>query len=216
MKLSKLAVSLTVMAAILIGGAVNPSWAKKASKKQKQEESDDEGSSFQNEVSVNPLALIFGIFDVGYERKMDERDYLSGRVNYWGATLGDWNFSAFGASGAWYFYNNGNGPSGFYWGPGVSVQVVNATYAMTTYTFDYTTYSYVTTKSNVSASGFLFGPTVELGYQWVFDNGFALDLAGGGIFYLGGISASSAGTSASLNISGFRPALRFSLGYAFN
>ncbi len=157
----------------------------------------------ENVVKVNPLGLLFGSAQFGYERALNESSAVELSLAYSSvsATVGsdsDANATGFGAEGKYKFYfsSNKDAVRGWYGAPVVT---------------------YASTKaSSGSSEGKLsfFGAGAVAGYQWVFgggDSGFALDLNLGAQY----ISASTSGDISGVTIDGILPRLGLSLGYAW-
>lgn len=156
----------------------------------------------QNVVKVNPLAALFGSFEVGYERVITESSsveialaYSSLKVNTTGG-VADAKSTGLGVEGKYKFYFGDESPRGWYAAPVVS-------------------YSNTTLDSNNEKGDFsFFGAGAVAGYQWVFggdDSGFSLDLSFGAQY----ASVSTSGDIASTSIEGFLPKLGLALGYAW-
>lgn len=157
----------------------------------------------ENVVKVNPLGLLFGSANAGYERVLNESSAVELSVNYTSikTTVGvDADAKAtgfgFGAGYKLYFSKSKTAPRGWYGEPNVS-------YAMTS-----------AKSGNSEGKINMFAVGALGGYQWVFggnDSGFALDL-GLGFNY---INATTSGDINDAKINGIVPALKLALGYAF-
>jgi hypothetical protein len=157
----------------------------------------------KNVVKVNPLGLVFGSTEIGYERVLSEKSsvelalaYSSSSVTLGGSTSSD--ATGFGAEGKYKFYfsSSKDAPKGWYVAPVV--------------TYTSTTAESGGSKGKLSS----FGGGALAGYQWVFgggDSGFALDLNFGAQY----VSAEASGDITSFDLSGFVPKLGLSLGYAW-
>jgi hypothetical protein len=155
----------------------------------------------ENVVKVNPLALAFGSFEVGYERVVSESSSIELAVAYSSlkvstSTQVDAKAEGFGVEGKYKFYFGEETPRGWYAAPVVS-------------------YSSTSLDSAGEKGDFsFFGAGAVAGYQWVFgggDSGFALDLNLGAQY----ASVSTSGSISSTGIEGFLPKLGLSLGYAW-
>ncbi len=60
-------------------------------------------------------------------------------------------------------------------------------------------------------SAFLFGPTGEIGYKWIFQGGFALGLGGEVGYYIGSLEIAGS----EIPVSGVGAGATINLGYAF-
>jgi hypothetical protein len=159
-------------------------------------------SAQQNVIKANPLGLVFGSAELGYERVLSEKSSVELSLAYssTSVTLGSetTNATGFGAEGKYKFYFSSSkvAPRGWYGAPVLTYASTNA-------------------KSGTSEGGLsYFGTGAVAGYQWVFgggDSGFALDLN----FGLQYISAKSTGDISSFSLDGVLPKLGLSLGYAW-
>lgn len=129
------------------------------------------GAFAQNQViKANPLGFLIGVASISYEKAIKEKSAIQVNVNFGGLTFGDAKYSQFGAGFDYKFYlsQDEEAPRGFYAAPGIvigrgSVKVGSVEDGIT-----------------------LFGPRGIVGYQWIWDSGFALDLFGGIAYYVGG------------------------------
>lgn len=143
-------------------------------------------------VKTNPLALAFGNFNGTYERLLNDKSSFLVSANYQYRLFGV-DVNALGVGAGWrYYLTNANKPvpAGFYIQPQASASFGNVSDA------NYTTV----------------GIGAELGYQWVWSSGFALDLGIGPQYtFLSGevddIEFNSDG--------GFLPTATLAIGYAF-
>ncbi len=69
-------------------------------------------------LSVNPLGLAFGIFNVEYESVISDSSTWAVKGLYWNYETGDWSWSALGAGGRYRGYFSPKAPAGGYWGAG--------------------------------------------------------------------------------------------------
>ena len=157
----------------------------------------------ENVIKVNPLGLLFGSAQLGYETALNEKSAVELSLAYSSvkATVGsdsDAKATGFGGEGKYKFYfsSNYDAVRGWYAAP-------VATYASTK-------------ASSDDSEGKLsyFGVGAVAGYQWVFgggDSGFALDLNLGAQY----ISANTSGDISVVTIDGILPRLGLSLGYAW-
>lgn len=142
-------------------------------------------------VKVNPLGIVFGVFNGTYEQALNEKNSFTIGASYF--SWGSLNFTGFGAEAGYRFYfsKTNEAPEGMYFAPYAGVN----------------SYSY--TGSSSVTKGMAFGGGVQGGYQWILDSGLAMDLYFGYGFYTGGVSGVSTGT-------GGVPKLGFAIGYAFD
>ena len=141
-------------------------------------------------IKVNPIGFAFGIFNVNYEKPLNEKNSFAIGANYY--NYGSVGVSGFGLSGEYRFYfsKNTTAPEGLFGAP-----IVN----LSSLSYD--------NGSNGTETAFSFGGGVKGGYQWVWDSGVALDL----YFGYGFRSANFD----SYNYTGGYPILGLAIGYAF-
>ena len=112
-------------------------------------------------IKTNPLGLAFGNFNVSYERTLNESSSINVFANYFFGLAG-LDVQAFGVGAGWrYYFTHAKKPipAGFYVQPQVGLSFGNVTDDFDE-DFGYST----------------IGIGAELGYQWVWDSGFVLDL----------------------------------------
>lgn len=157
------------------------------------------GTFAQNQViKANPLGLLFGFATVSYERAINEKSTFQINGNYGSISFLGVGYTQAGAGADYKFYllsKKQPAPRGFYVAPGIA--------------FSKITVSFDNDKSSVT-SFILKG---VLGYQWIWDSGFSLDLFGGINYYTG--SDIKINTTSYGKFTGAMPALGISLGYAF-
>ncbi len=156
----------------------------------------------KNVIKVNPLAALFGSFEVGYERVLGKSSALELAVGYSSLNVdtsggvSDVKSTGFGVEGKYKFYFADRTPRGWYAAPALS-------------------YSNTSFDSNDESGDFsFFGVGAVAGYQWVFggkDSGFSLDLSFGAQY----ASTSTSGDITSTSIDGFLPKLGLAFGYAW-
>ncbi|MEP7195221.1 MAG: DUF3575 domain-containing protein [Saprospiraceae bacterium] len=152
-------------------------------------------SAQQNVLKMNPLGFAFGIYNLTYERALGPATSFQVGGRFFTKLFG-LDVSSFGLDADFKYYithKKKPSPEGFYIGPGIS--------------FNKTSYNEF---SDATATTFGIGGTV--GYQWIWNSGFALDL-GIGPKYLTIITSSDDLEGES--ISGVVPNLSFAIGYAF-
>lgn len=141
-------------------------------------------------IKTSPLALAFGNLNVTYERVLNEKSSFLVKANYIYQIFGvDVNAGGLAAGWRYYFtHAKKDVPAGFYINPEVEVGFAS----------DFTN----------------FGVGAELGYQWVWDSGFVLDIGLGPKYY----NFSYSGDDDDLfddDAGGIGPSLTLALGYAF-
>ena len=148
-------------------------------------------------IKVNPLGLAFGNFNATYEGVLNGKSSIVGQANFRDQLFGV-DVSIFGAGlGYRYYITNKNlpAPEGFYVQPQVSVL-----------------FGSVNDDDEVDANFTTFGVGAELGYQWVWDSGFVLDLGIGPMYT--NISGDVDEVSFD-ETSGILPSATLAIGYAF-
>ncbi len=147
-----------------------------------------------NVIKTNPLGLAFGSFNATYERVFGTSSSLLVRGQYMYKLLGvDVSLTGAGLGYRYYFTHTKKPvPGGFYINP-------QAAFSFGKVNDD--------TEGNYTASTIGFG--AELGYQWVWDSGFVLDLGIGPMYTIakGGDSENS--------LDGIVPSATLAIGYAF-
>jgi len=88
----------------------------------------DTGAAFTSAISLNPISLIFGLFDASYEFKLSKNNSLVVFGSYWDIDAGYWAAFGIGASYRWYLdvssvtkWNNKPMLEGFSVGPVASI-----------------------------------------------------------------------------------------------
>jgi hypothetical protein len=143
-------------------------------------------------VKTNPLGLAFGNFNVTYETVLNSSSSLNLSANYRYRLLGV-DVSSFGAGVGWrYFFTHAKKPvpAGFYVMPQAIINFGSVD------DFNYT------------ALGF----GAEIGYQWVWDSGFVLDLGLGPMYRILSGEYEDIGFDGG---SGVWPSATLAVGYAF-
>jgi hypothetical protein len=147
-----------------------------------------------NVIKTNPLALAFGNFNATYERVLSTSSSLLVRGQYMYKLLGaDVSLAGAGLGYRYYFTHAKKPvPGGFCITPQVQFAFGKITDDM---------------DEEYSASTVAFG--AEVGYQWVWESGFVLDLGIGPMYTIakGGDSEDS--------LSGIMPSATLAIGYAF-
>ena len=158
----------------------------------------------QNVIKVNPLGLLFGSANVGYERALNEKSSFMIAPQFGGFKFGGVKYSSFGAGAQYRFYfsKTKTAPEGFYAAPALSFVSGKVKWD----SFD--------SKEETKFSSF--GGGAMVGNQWIFNSGFVIDL-GGGIMYQKFSYKDGEGDTefSTLKASGVLPALSFSIGYNF-
>ncbi len=145
----------------------------------------------KNVIKTNPIALAFGSFNASYEKVLNTKSSVIFSGHYMFQFLGlDVQAGGLGAAYRYYFtHAKREVPTGFYLNPEIAFSFGSGKAA----------------NEDVRSSFSSFGIGAELGYQWVWDSGFALDL-GIGPMYRSGILSKSGGIG---------PAITIAIGYAF-
>lgn len=137
-------------------------------------------------VMVNPLGLLFGIFNGVYEKSLgDQNSFLvSGNYFSW-ELLGD-KLTGLGVGGGYRMYLGDEDFSGFFGQGTAGVSFVKA--------------------PEVSSTAFDVGALV--GFKWLFNHGFTMEAGAGATMLFGSIEGYD-------SFGGLSPALQFSLGYTW-
>lgn len=157
-----------------------------------------------NVVTTNPLATVLaGTANVEYERAIAPWAslFVGPQVQFgYGVLLrsgADDKIFGLGLSAGARFYVFGDAPRGFFLSPQLDI-------------------AYVTLRrGSAEGSGAGFGIAALIGYQWLVADHFAISLGIGGRYLAVTANASSGGSSASTDTSGFGLAGRLALGAAF-
>ena len=157
----------------------------------------------KNVVKVNPVGLIFGSAQLGYERVLTDKSAIEISASY---TRLDVTFdnstteteNGFGVEGKYKFYfsSSKSAPRGWYAAPLANYSNINGG------------------SGDNDGSVSIFGAGAVGGYQWVFggnDSGFSLDLNLGAQY----ASISTDGNITSTDADGIIPRLGIAIGYAF-
>ena len=147
-----------------------------------------------NVIKTNPLGLAFGSFNATYERVFGTTSSLLVRGQYMYKLLGvDVNLAGAGLGYRYYFTHAKKPvPGGFYINPQVAFSFGKITNDM---------------DEKYSATTIGFG--AEIGYQWVWESGFVLDLGIGPMYTI------ASGGDSEDSIDGIMPSATLAIGYAF-
>jgi len=149
-----------------------------------------------NMLSTNPLGIVFGVFNLEYQKALGEKTSIGISAMYWkppliklnvlGATL---SFTIFSKSA---FH-------GFFVKP--LVDIGYASWKISTLDL------IAGTTTETKSSGISFGLGAVAGYRWLWNSGFSLGLGGGVAYTLGDYGG--------LDFGGISPKALFDLGWAF-
>ena len=156
-------------------------------------------NKYSGVLTANPIGLLFGALNASYEIPLSNQNSFSIIGSYWGFKIGDYSSSAIGAGADYRFYFEPTCPTSVYWGPTASIMIAS------------TSYKSPLTNKTETGGGVVLYPGAEIGYQWILDNGFAIDVGGMLGVYLGSISVG--GGSGGFSGVGF--GVKLGLGYAF-
>ncbi len=150
-------------------------------------------------VRVNPLGLMTGTLGAEVDIGIGESFTAGPTASLVSVTVGSTSVSAFSFGVRSNFYLGGpRFTDGWFVGPSVL-------YAPMTISLG---------GASGTASAFAVGAVA--GYQWVWDSGFNINLAGGAAYYASAADITlEDGTSVAVPLSGTLPAFEFSLGWAF-
>ena len=153
----------------------------------------------QNQIiKTNPIGFAFGNFNVKYERALSEATSFVVGGNFYSRKIFGVKATGYGLDGEFRYYITNRkkpSPEGFYIGPGVS--------------FDFNKL----TDDGDTGSFTLLGVGATLGYQWVWNSGFSLDLGLGPQYTFA--AAKSDDVDEDIDFGGILPRFEFSIGYAF-
>jgi hypothetical protein len=151
----------------------------------------------QNQViKMNPLGFAFGFFNVRYEKALNDKTSFQIGGNFYSRKFDEVKTTGFGLDAEYRFYITNRkkpAPEGFYIGPTIG--------------FDFNKTKDTDTKDGATFS--LFGIGATVGYQWIWDSGFALELGMGPQYSI--LAGKGDGLDDSVDYEGVLP--RF--GYAF-
>jgi hypothetical protein len=145
-------------------------------------------------ITVNPVGLVFGLLTVEYEKALSEKNSFTIRGNFLSRDIGDIDTTIFGAGGSYRFFPKKVAPSGLYYGPSADVVYAKAK------------------SGSASASGVFFFVGGDGGYKWIFKGGFVVDAGVSVGFYFGKLEVGYT----ELDFGGFTLGLRLGLGYAWD
>jgi len=158
----------------------------------------------KQDITINPLSMIFGLFSAEYERRITPSGSWAVGVSHWGLSVASYKFSSNGVNGAYRFWPGAHALEGFYIGPIAAIDIAKATVTEPI------------TGQTGSASASLVSVGGLVGYQWVWDGGFLLDLAIGVQDIFGTLEGKAGGTTVKVDVTGVGFAGRFALGYAWH
>ncbi len=160
-------------------------------------------------IKTNPIALAFGSFNATYEKVLDSKSSVLISGNYMFKFFGvDVKAGGVGLGYRYYFtHAKKDVPTGFYVNPETA--------------FSFGSVNVKTEDASASASFASLGLGAEIGYQWAWSSGFALDLGIGPMyrFILGNTKAEGENGTQESNAfgrtGGIAPAFTLAIGYAF-
>jgi len=158
----------------------------------------------QNIIKLNPVGLLFGGAQLGYERALGEKTSVVVAPTFGFFKTGGFKYTTYGLGAELRLYLSSEkaAPTGFYVSPG-------AAYFGGKAEMD----DFSGGKTTTKISGYSFKGVA--GYQWVWDSGLSLEL-NGGVQYFGLKFKDSDGVwGDAVAFKGILPAVGFSVGYAF-
>lgn len=165
-------------------------------------------------IATNPLGLIWGSYGISAGYAVAKNVVLRADIAYSTYSLGysssNWEYSGieFGLGAPIYF---SKAFSGFFLEPGVLVRQVSATYTAPNWDYD-ADGNYVGSGTQESTSSeTVFGPSVMLGYHWMWDSGLNLALAAGIGRNIGGSDSDAFSDFNNVFFNSY-----FNVGYAFD
>jgi len=163
---------------------------------------ESDAGSRSGAVTVNPLGLLGGALDLQVETRRTRSSALAWRADLGRWSAADWSWGFVGLGAAYRMYPDHRALRGFSWGPGAAISFVNGRLKDAA-------------GNHIAANGEVVGPSLELGYQFILDGGFAIDLGLGAVWYFGAIGATSGGVRYLAPVDGLKPFLRLGMGYAW-
>jgi hypothetical protein len=149
-----------------------------------------------NMLSTNPLGIIFGIFNLEYQKGIGDKNAIGISAVYWKPPLID--ISIMSGTISYNIYTKSTF-HGFFVKPAVTLGYASWKWT----TIDPTTLALTEEKK----SAVNFGLGADVGYRWLWNSGFSIGL-GGGIKY-------TLGSYEGIDFGGVGPSLLFDLGWAF-
>lgn len=153
-------------------------------------------------VTINPLGLLAGAIDAQIENRTSRSSALAVRADVGRWSDHDWSWGFLGVGAAYRMYPEHRALQGFSWGPGGAVSFVSGRVRDVF-------------GNRVTTQGIVLGPSLEAGYQFILNGGFALDLGLGAVWYFGQVGATSGGVRYIAPVNGLTPFFRFGIGYAW-
>ncbi len=153
-----------------------------------------------NSITINPLGMIFGVYNVEYQRHISEKNALGASFSFWKPRLLE--LSNIGGDISYNFYSKG-GFEGLWIRPSVGFGVTKWEYDTVVWDDGFSSSKLETIDESI----FTFSAGATIGYKWTWPKGFTMGLAGG-LQY-------TAGDFVGIEFGGVGPALRYDLGFAF-
>lgn len=154
----------------------------------------------KNVLKVNTLALIIGTGSIFYERKISDMTSAQLGFAFLSYKFGDTRFTGLILTPEYRIYPKNSAIDGFYIAPFLRYQ------------------NFTVKNTSTDGKGTLtsIGGGVDFGRQWILAKGFTMDLFFGGYYSSSKVKVNS-GTDSfdTSNLTGFRPRIGFSLGFAF-
>lgn len=169
----------------------------------------EEAVDFKRVVSVNPVGLVYGIANVGYEWVITPDFAGVGNLLYTSAKFGDWQWSAFGIGGGIKKYAKPTAPEGFWYGGQGGVLIFSAKYKYTTVEWEDLRYTY--REETEEGSSTFFALAGLGGYKWIFGEGFVIEPQGGLALIMGRLEL----LGENIPISTIGACFGVNIGYAF-
>jgi len=157
-----------------------------------------------NSITTNPLGMIFGVYNLEYQRHLADKHAVGASFSFWKPKLLD--LSNIGADISYNFYSKG-GFEGLWIRPAVALGVTKWKWDETIVDWNDDFTDYTSSTIEVDESVFTFGAGATIGYKWTWEKGFTMGVAGGLQFV--------AGDFVGIDFGGVGPALRYDLGFAF-
>jgi hypothetical protein len=157
-------------------------------------------NAVSGDVFINPLGLLFGVLNAGYEGKLANNQSWTAQGLFSGRGIGDWSYTMMGVGGSWRFYFDEDKPmQTLFVGP--MAEIVNFSFG------------YKILDKHYNSSSTMLGVGAEGGYQWIFDNGFVITPMLQLVYLAGTVNLESGAPA--VPFGGVGLGLGLSVGYAF-
>lgn len=153
---------------------------------------DSGNTGFDQAIKIGPFGFLFGSYNATYEHQLKDKSSFVVGARYSGGVPGLDDFTAFGLNAQYRIYFK---------------QAIESVYLAPNLSFASNISSIIDDSSFSNIS-----PGVNLGWQWIWDGGFVLDLGIGARYRLGLGESDPTGLG---DFDGVRPNFQIQIGYAF-